>query len=457
MRPTSPEDQLLATKFVEGFNAADKDRISVHWLLAVEKANEAIEMERSFRLIGGYDQLVNAMAATLDPAFANIQLETIVSAVHWQPNRVKIEASHATTGERSSFMANRAGIALPLGVLQAAAGSPGSVRFEPELTSKREALAGLVMGPVIKLVIRFREAFWESAAWDLSFLHLTGEAFPTWWTSLPLRRPVLTGWLGGRAAKHFSDSSDEDIFMAGLKVLQRALNGDRSLQPLVEAWDVANWQLAIRFHAAPTVTPPSADSTLHGSLPHRLQRHCTLPAKRPRPAPAAPSPARSPPDAAQHVRSWRAISPNDENPMMNCTSIIDASRFPTLTTLSGQAAIECYEITPPSASSAMPGPSRRQFISAAGLALAGGYFVAPARTAESVAVTSPNSRWRIGAIGMRHQGTVITREALPFGDVVAICDVDKNVRDQAQPVLAARPSSTRTIATCSPTTKSTLS
>ena len=45
---------------------------------------------------------------------------------------------------------------------------------------------------------------------------------------------------------------------------------------------------------------------------------------------------------------------------------------------------------------------------------------------------SPNERWRIGYIGMRYQGSVITREALPDGDVVAICDVDRHVREQAR-------------------------
>lgn len=33
---------------------------------------------------------------------------------------------------------------------------------------------------------------------------------------------------------------------------------------------------------------------------------------------------------------------------------------------------------------------------------------------------------------MRYQGSVITREALLFGDVVAICDVDRHVREQAR-------------------------
>lgn len=51
---------------------------------------------------------------------------------------------------------------------------------------------------------------------------------------------------------------------------------------------------------------------------------------------------------------------------------------------------------------------------------------------QAVAPKSPNDRWRIGSIGMRYQGSVITREALPFGDVVAICDVDRHVREQAR-------------------------
>ena len=51
---------------------------------------------------------------------------------------------------------------------------------------------------------------------------------------------------------------------------------------------------------------------------------------------------------------------------------------------------------------------------------------------EKTVPKSPNDRWRIGVIGLRYQGSVITREALPYGDVVAICDVDRHVREQAR-------------------------
>jgi predicted dehydrogenase len=45
---------------------------------------------------------------------------------------------------------------------------------------------------------------------------------------------------------------------------------------------------------------------------------------------------------------------------------------------------------------------------------------------------SPNDRFRIGAIGMRYQGSVITAKAVAHGDVVAICDVDRHVAEQAK-------------------------
>lgn len=78
--------------------------------------------------------------------------------------------------------------------------------------------------------------------------------------------------------------------------------------------------------------------------------------------------------------------------------------------------------------------SRRRFIqsTASVAALACVPYTFTANAQESAAPKSPNERWRIGSIGMRYQGSVITREALAFGDVVAICDVDRHVREQAR-------------------------
>jgi myo-inositol 2-dehydrogenase / D-chiro-inositol 1-dehydrogenase len=45
---------------------------------------------------------------------------------------------------------------------------------------------------------------------------------------------------------------------------------------------------------------------------------------------------------------------------------------------------------------------------------------------------SKNDRLRIGSIGMRYQGSVIAEKATAFGDIVAICDVDRQIAEKAK-------------------------
>ncbi len=53
--------------------------------------------------------------------------------------------------------------------------------------------------------------------------------------------------------------------------------------------------------------------------------------------------------------------------------------------------------------------------------------------------SSKLERIGIGGIGLRYQGSVDLHTANQFGDVVAVCDVDKNVRDQAKAAFGSRP------------------
>ena len=76
--------------------------------------------------------------------------------------------------------------------------------------------------------------------------------------------------------------------------------------------------------------------------------------------------------------------------------------------------------------------TRRQFLAATAGACAFTPYSWTSGAEEKAVPRSPNDRWRIGCIGMRYQGSVIAREALPYGDIVAICDVDRHVREQAR-------------------------
>ncbi len=80
--------------------------------------------------------------------------------------------------------------------------------------------------------------------------------------------------------------------------------------------------------------------------------------------------------------------------------------------------------------------NRRHLLKATGL-LVGYHLGGSLKGAKAFA--SPNARPRIGAIGLRYQGTVIANQAKNFGDIVAVCDVDRNVRDQAKASFGSTP------------------
>ena len=89
-----------------------------------------------------------------------------------------------------------------------------------------------------------------------------------------------------------------------------------------------------------------------------------------------------------------------------------------------------------------PRPTRRSFFRKSAVALAAGATVPYVFTANAEEKTRPqskNDRLRIGSIGMRYQGTVIALKAQEHGDIVAIADVDRHVREQARAGFGSTP------------------
>ncbi len=192
----------VLTGYVEGFNAADAERISARSLGLQQRAEAASEGDRSWHLPGGYAQLAEFLAAKVRAAGGEIRLNTVVDAVHWRRGDVVI------TVRAGRLRAPRCIVTLPLGVLQAAnAGTRGSVRLEPEPRALFEART-LAMGHVARFSLVFRERWWSmklgagnpAPSFDtLSFLFTPARTPPVWWTRRPELEamPTLVGWCGG--------------------------------------------------------------------------------------------------------------------------------------------------------------------------------------------------------------------------------------------------------------------
>src|ERR1700674_1446065 len=201
-------DRRFLVSLVEGYDAAPIETASLHALSTAGKPPLSDDDRAEFRLVDGYGALVDRLSSRIDPVHCKLFRSTIVKSIAWRRGRVRL----ATDG--GDFLAERALITVPIGVLRAASGSAGAIAFDPDPPSLRRALAGLAMGDAARLVLRFREPFWREAPRvararsspglcgnEPNFFHFPSAPFPTWWTSAPVEAAVLTAWVGGPAAR----------------------------------------------------------------------------------------------------------------------------------------------------------------------------------------------------------------------------------------------------------------
>lgn len=230
----APEAKAWAMAYVEGFNAARAERISVRSLIEDAGAAAGMDGDRAFRVLSGYDGVPLRLFQSLDPARAGLRLNTAVTALRWRRGIVEAEA------RGGPFRAARAIVTVPLGVLQA-----GAIRFEPEPKQALAAAARLPMGQAVRITLRLREAFWERKEGfeDLGFLHSGDPWFPTWWTALPVRAPLLTGWAAGPRGERFHGCSEAFVLDKALESLCNLFGLARAeIEGLLDSWHYHDWQ-----------------------------------------------------------------------------------------------------------------------------------------------------------------------------------------------------------------------
>lgn len=238
----SPRARQLARALVEGFDAADATRVSTFATLDEWSGSSSADSP-TFRPIGGYAALIDGLSNALDADKVRVQLDTIVQTVRWQRGRVTVEATRHD--QPCVVQARRAIITLPLGVLQLATHAVGAVRFEPD-PRKQQALAGLATGPVIKVVLHFRKAFWEEIDAGryrhAAFFRAPGAAFPTFWSTVPLRGSLLNAWAAGPNALRLSGRSEAELVRAALDSLQSLFGRKVRVRSMLERAYLHDWQ-----------------------------------------------------------------------------------------------------------------------------------------------------------------------------------------------------------------------
>jgi monoamine oxidase len=238
-------DGGLLRSWIELYDAANPAVVSVRSIMRERDAERQIEGRRAFRLVTGYDGIPHALLAQVPPDRGHVHLETIVTNVHWAPGRVGVETRGASGKGGGSFTARRLVVALPLGVLQTGPTDTAGVRFTPPLAEKDQAMRGLEMGHVVKLVFAFKERFWERDfpfPDELGFLIAPDETFPGWWTGYPIFAPMLVAWVGGPAADALVGLDRTQRVDRALASLSRLVGVPRAVvDDQLVAWDTHDW------------------------------------------------------------------------------------------------------------------------------------------------------------------------------------------------------------------------
>ena len=221
-------------QYIEGYDAADiKDASS----FAVKEDWEN-EEDVQYRIKEGYGSLLEHIKKDCLQNGCKIYLSNVVKEIRWTAQHAEV-----ITNQNKAFSADKVIITVPI-ILLAETSVPG-IAFNPALPEIRNAARQTGYGGVIKVILEFTYAFWETEKGgktkDLFFI-FSREKIPAWWSQLPDKTPVLTGWLAGPKADKLSNENNKIILQQALHSLASMFAVEiKFLQQLLKASYIYNW------------------------------------------------------------------------------------------------------------------------------------------------------------------------------------------------------------------------
>jgi monoamine oxidase len=242
-RELSPASQAFARMLVEGFDAADTQRVSTLAILD-EWGGDGAADAPTFRPLKGFGSLIGTIASNLPPDRVQVELNSVVHSIKWQRGRVRVQGTRL--GMPFEVQARKAIVTLPLGVLQSPSHTPGGVTFRPALTEKYAALDQLASGPVTKVVLKFHTAFWQDLDGgkyrDAAFFQAPDCVFPTFWASLPVRSSIMVAWTAGPTAARLTGMQTHEILNTALESLQTVFGARARIREQLAGAYSHDWQ-----------------------------------------------------------------------------------------------------------------------------------------------------------------------------------------------------------------------
>jgi monoamine oxidase len=175
------------SRFVEGYDAADLDKVSA---FALRDEWSAEEESTQYFPDGGYHRLAQYLFEQASSKGVEFVFNCEVTRIEWREGKVTVSSNQAT------YEASRVLITLPIGVLQS-----GTIAFSPDIPEYIHAFKGFGYGTVTKILVEFDTPIWSQPSREIRSIPALGFLFsdafvPTWWVHDD-QMPLLTGWLAG--------------------------------------------------------------------------------------------------------------------------------------------------------------------------------------------------------------------------------------------------------------------
>lgn len=165
-------------QYIEGYEAAPINDFSA---FALKKEWESGD-EEQYRIDGGYGRLIEYLEKTVVQNGSCIKLETVVKKINLENDPIEI-----LTADNLRFYSDKIIITVPPAFLTGI-DCEAAIQFNPALPVVTAAVKRIGYGGVIKIVLEFNHAFWESGKYrraeDMFFI-FSDQVIPTWWSLLP--------------------------------------------------------------------------------------------------------------------------------------------------------------------------------------------------------------------------------------------------------------------------------
>lgn len=218
-----------ATSYAEGFDLADITKASVKALYKEWKHEEEI----NFRIPAGYGALINYLEKECIRKGCRILTGKTIKQADWEKNDITVY-----TNTEEKFTGHKLVVTIPLSILGKTIGT-FTINFTPPLDEYVNAARNTGSGEVIKAVFWFKERFWKK---DMGFV-FSDEIFPTWWTQLPGRNYILTGWAGGSRAQLLKKCTQDELLQKAIGSLSAIFEVPEAvIKNSVQETVITNWQ-----------------------------------------------------------------------------------------------------------------------------------------------------------------------------------------------------------------------